>query len=292
MRAGEAIDYQVLARTFSRTAFRAMSEHSERPFADYARRLIPLTDCSAETTLAEAINCAYSTLASQYRNEYVYKNEIVSRLVFGRHSPRTASVSLELRAGRSIADVVVCNGTTTAYEIKTELDDFSRLAAQLDDYSACFERIFVVTAAKFADRAAAIAPSHVGVLTLGQGGRLSQVRPASTGLGRLSKGAVFGTLRRAEVLRVLKRAIDYEVDVPRSRLWARTRELFLQIPIETVHAEAVHELRHRGLSVAALACAVPSPLRALAYEVPMRGKSVDRLLHRLDERVGSLAGSN
>ncbi|MFC0130959.1 sce7726 family protein [Massilia eurypsychrophila] len=117
-------------------------------------------------TLAEMFELAWESLSDSYRNEYVYKNELATRLIFKRHSPRTAGFQVELGVGRSIVDVAVANGTSTAYEIKTEFDSARRLASQTSDYLNVFDKVYVVTHPSHVARYEKELDSRVGLIVL------------------------------------------------------------------------------------------------------------------------------
>lgn len=283
-------DLLSIAGLFSRRAFRALAADRQEPVREVVRSLLSVFPQAGSMSLGEVFDEALRVMAKQYRNEYVFKNALVSRIVFGRHNTRTASALLELRAGPSIADVAIFNGTSTAYEIKTDLDSLTRLDAQIRDYSRHFARVHVVTTERMASRVAHAVPDHVGVLVLTGRGCLSEVRGATEDVDRLSTVALFGLLRRGEVLRILDRTRGYEIDVPPARLWHRTRELFEDLPVDLAHREMVDELRSRGMSGAATAAIAPRSLRALAYEVPLSGSATGRIHGRLSMPVGALTG--
>ncbi|MBA1734104.1 sce7726 family protein, partial [Escherichia coli] len=85
-------------------------------------------------SLRDLFTSLYDFLRLNYRNEYVYKTALVNKIIFGKHSPKTSSSSIELPIKNSIVDVAVFNGTSTAYEIKTEYDSPKRLITQAPDY--------------------------------------------------------------------------------------------------------------------------------------------------------------
>jgi hypothetical protein len=89
--------------------------------------------------LSDLFEASWEILRHSYRAEYVYKAEVANRIVFGRHSPRTASLQVEFPVSNSIVDVAVFNGTSTAYEIKTEYDSERRLSTQPRDYLKVFD---------------------------------------------------------------------------------------------------------------------------------------------------------
>ncbi|WP_434690096.1 sce7726 family protein [Glutamicibacter sp. Je.9.36] len=245
---------------------------------------------SPSSTLADAYDSAFKYLFLNRRNEYVFKNQIVSKIVFGRHSPRTASALLELHMGKSIADVVVINGTTTAYEIKTDLDDFSRLSSQLVDYTRHTEHAFVVVSDKRAHLAEQQIPDSVGLYSLRPNGALSLLRPSASHLDRFSTDNLFKLLRTSEAADLLHRVNGYEPDVPSGHLWLRMRELFKRLSIETVHKEVLVQLKKRNSNATKLVSPLefPRSLRALAYSTELSRVGVERVHERLSTRASEL----
>ncbi|MHA7272947.1 sce7726 family protein [Arthrobacter sp. TMT4-20] len=234
-------------------------------------------------TLGDAFNAAHDALSSSYRNEYFFKNKLVSKIIFGIHNPGTASALLEVPSGRSIADLVIFNGTSTAYEIKTDFDSFSRLPSQLNDYRSRFEYVNVVTSMEKATEAEKVVPLGVGIIGVRRSGSLSVVRPGNSGLSALKQDSIFQLLRQKEALDALRRTIGYEVDVPSGDLWLRTKGLFATLPVKVAHEEALCQLKRRGMRGAVLASTIgfPPSLRALAYGTEMTAAARARLARRL-----------
>lgn len=101
------------------------------------------------TTYAEYLADLYAMLMRDYRCEYVFKNEVINKILF-RHftHPDTVAFS-EFRVNQSIADLAMFNGKSRAYEIKTDYDSDKRLAHQLADFksyssSVIFGKFYVV----------------------------------------------------------------------------------------------------------------------------------------------------
>ena len=113
------------------------------------------------------------------RTDYVYRNAIIDKVVIGRHSINTATPIQEFRVGSSLADLVVLNGTSTVYEIKSERDTLRRLATQIENYSKVFERTYVVTSATRLHSLEHDLPEHVGIITLSRDYTLQTVREAT-----------------------------------------------------------------------------------------------------------------
>lgn len=244
----------------------------------------PLLVDHPAATVADAFEEAHATLLRERRSEYVFKNALVSKIVFGYHRPSTASALLELPMGDSCADVVIMNGTSTVYEIKTDLDQFSRLSTQLRDYRTRAEHVYVVVSDSRAISAERYLPDGVGLIALTNRGRLRALRPAVSNMPRLDTSHLFNLLRRSEALRILERQMGYTPDVAPVDLWGRTRQLFLELDTSTAHGETVLELRERGRTAAALATSdhFPASLRALAYSCELSRTGRARVQERLN----------
>jgi len=231
------------ASIFTTRTFRALAAENVH---DIAARLAPLAEVAGARTTAEAFEGAHARLLQDYRCEYVYKNALVSKILFQRHRPWTASAILEQPMGDSEADIVVLNGTTTVYEIKTEFDQYSRLSKQLHDYSTRAAKVFVVTSDRRASALESRLPDGVGLLGLRRNGALTTLRDAVSAVDRLNIDHLFGLLRSDEAQTFLKETIGYQPDVPRGLLSARMRELFCALDIRVAHAGVVTALRGRG----------------------------------------------
>lgn len=110
-----------------------------RELGDYFSDLSPP---SVNDSLRDWFDFFYSLLIKQYPCEYVYKNAIATELYLtGRHSLNESLLTSEFRSGKSRADVVIVNGTTTVYEVKSEFDSLKRLEGQLLDFKNIFDCI-------------------------------------------------------------------------------------------------------------------------------------------------------
>lgn len=281
---GEGVAGRDVASVFSTAVFASLGADDEPSIRKRLAPILALVEDRPTATLADAFKEAHSLLRRQYRSEYFYKNQVISKLVFGRHRPTTASAILELPAGRSIADLVVLNGTSTVFEVKTDLDSLARLEVQVRDYLTCFEHVNVVTSPQRAAQVAAMVPDVVGVVAVAADGALRSVRASRGGLERLERRALFQLLRQDEAVSLLHGVSGYTADVASGDLWARTRDLFLLLPIEVAHRGVVAQLRARGQRTGEVASApdFPHELRALAYSKRLSRSSTQTLVRRLN----------
>jgi hypothetical protein len=107
----------------------------------------------------------YRSMMKHYRCEYVFKNEVINKILLRHFSnPNTVSFS-EFRVNQSIADLVMFNGISRAYEIKTDYDSDKRLISQLTDYNKLFEKTYLVISATGYNKYVNELPQTVGIIT-------------------------------------------------------------------------------------------------------------------------------
>lgn len=234
-----------LSRLFSPAAIRELGRSGRSPLV---ARLLQDTSVPAAlpggATLRDALDLGYAKLTkSGNRDDYVYRSSLVEKIALGRHNLRTATVLSEVRARASKADLVILNGTATAYEIKSERDSLNRLTAQLSDYRSVFASVTVVTSPSQADAVLRLAPDDVGVLVLSPRLRLQVVRETQDLPERIEPTALLETLRTTEAAQVLESIGIETPDVPNTRLWAELRKLYAALDPVEVHRHAVSVLK-------------------------------------------------
>lgn len=207
-----------------------------------------LTSKITHLKIGEIYDLAYKELVTSYRSEYVYKNAIAEKIIKGRHRlSNNCHFDTEFRVYDSIADVIIANGTTTAYEIKTEYDSFDRLHNQLSDYSKVFEHVYVVIPeSKYLAWLNNI-PHFAGVMTLTKGYSLKIKRNPLSNVSNIDLSVVFSCLRRNEILCFIENYFGYLPDVKPVALKGACKELFLTLSKEQAHKALLSALKTRGL---------------------------------------------
>ncbi len=130
-------DYSTI---FSRSVFTEILKFDDFSHLDWL--LSQYKNLNGKTYL-NSIQKAYTSMAKEYRCEYIYKNELLKSLLKQYGKEDTAFFS-EFRVGNSIADIVMFNGESKAFEIKTEYDSNRRLNKQIADYKKIFDKCFLV----------------------------------------------------------------------------------------------------------------------------------------------------
>jgi hypothetical protein len=282
-----------VASVLSSATLRSLSSLQPMDALTRLARTLPVATAAGARTIGDMFDAAYDTLQRDYRNEYVFKNAVVSKIVFGRHRPTTASALLELSLGDSYADVAIMNGTSTVYEIKTDLDSFARLPSQLANYQTRVEHVHVVVSDRRAAAAERHVPDGVGLIALLRGGSLRTIRDSASNLHQIRADHLFGSLRQAEATRILEANEIHLSGATAVDRWEELRRRFAALDGPTVHRGAVAAFRARGMQAMPLAVhpALPRSARALAYAAPMSKVAANRLLSRLGEPIPRVWGS-
>lgn len=214
----------------------------------YLRAALVETGCvraiESSATLAHLFRSIFDLLKNAYRCDYVYRTAI-TRMFLRRYSPTTTTLLSELRVWRSKADLAMFNGTSVAFEIKTELDNVDRLDSQLRDYSSMFDRIFVATHER---RLAALRrdlPDHVGILVLGRGLSLRVERDAVSNADQVRTATVVDALRREEVVAMTRRLTGSVPSATHVGLIDECARALAPCPPRAVHDAMVAVLKQR-----------------------------------------------
>lgn len=150
-------------------------------------------------TYGKAISEIYHYMDSEYRNEYFYKNTMLNKLLIEKHDIYNTAALTELPIGESKADFILINGRGVVYEIKTDLDNLTRLENQIKDYYKVFSYVYVVVGKKQLQKVKDyLMNQKVGIYELTDGNRLIQRRKAYCNRDDLSHESMFQLLRKQE----------------------------------------------------------------------------------------------
>src|SRR5690242_19341343 len=139
---------RILARIISNAGFRKLSTNSNyKTYGRYLKNTLIKTGYSLKSpcTIEDLLNLSYDILQRDYRHEYLYKANLLSHYILKKYSLSDSVLLNEFKIARSIADLVLVNGTDKVFEIKSELDSPLRLKTQIDDYYKAFSEIYIVT---------------------------------------------------------------------------------------------------------------------------------------------------
>ncbi|HDW3331242.1 TPA: sce7726 family protein, partial [Escherichia coli] len=198
-----------------------------------------------EISLRDLFTSLYDFLRLNYRNEYVYKTALVNKIIFGKHSPKTSSSSIELPIKNSIVDVAVFNGTSTAYEIKTEYDSPKRLITQAPDYLDVFDKVYIVTHPEYASKYCALNLPRVGVMVLNKKDQLSVIKEADSNIDYIKSDSLFSVLRKEEFLAIIEDYTSTKINMPNGLVYEYCKEIFMQMPLNIANKYFISAMKKR-----------------------------------------------
>jgi uncharacterized protein CbrC (UPF0167 family) len=285
-----ASELSALTRLFSSAVFQEMAKRGRSPLF---KRLMDQTrvvaQCRADASVGAAFDSAFSILrVVGQRDEYVYRAALTKNLLLGKHSLRTASMLAEFRVGSCKADLVILNGTSSAYEIKSERDSLARLLNQVENYKRVFATVNVIVSESHVASVRQVVPRDVGIMHLSRRYQISVEREAVDCPERICPLTVFESLRSAEAAAILKTLGADVPAVPNTQRHKVMRELFTRLDPAALHCEMVRTLRHtRDLApLSDLVDRLPASLHAAALSVPVprshHGRLVEALTTPLD----------
>ncbi|MDB5040912.1 MAG: hypothetical protein JWN27_1638 [Candidatus Eremiobacteraeota bacterium] len=198
-----------------------------------------------EFTATDLFARAYELMLETYRCEYVFKNEIVRKLYLARHDVASSSLISEFKVAQNRADLLVVNGTTTVYEVKTRYDVLDRLPYQLTTYLEVFDRVIVVADAVHVSKILAEADERVGVISFTARGTFHVERAWTSNSSRVVPATIFDCLHVPEYTSAVKRVTGFAPEVPNTRRHRVYRALFETLSPGQAHRVLVDALRSR-----------------------------------------------
>jgi hypothetical protein len=197
-------------------------------------------------TYKEYFEHIYNALEANYRNEYVYKNSIINKILLGKYSLNTTTAINEFRVGKSIADLVLLNGTGKVFEIKTELDNAERVINQLKDYKKVFKEIYLVTHNSLISKYKKIVSSDIGLIALMENHSLKTIREAKENKNIENK-SIIKCLRKVEYSNIIKKYFGELPKVSDFDFFKACTELIEKIPSSELHDLMMVELKKRNV---------------------------------------------
>ncbi len=126
------------------------------------KNLLSIIDSSFFSTIKDNnIHEIYNRIIlNYYPNEICIKSCFIKQVLMNEKKQVTI---FELPVGSSRADLCKINGESTAYEIKTDLDNFTRLQKQINDYNKIFEKVFIICSETNVESILKLIPERCGM---------------------------------------------------------------------------------------------------------------------------------
>ena len=270
---------------FSRGVFSDIMEYN-----DYAKLDILLAkyDRSSKRfhTYLDYVRHVYRAIAKKYRCEYVYKNEIINKLLIKNCGLKDSVVINEFRVKDVIVDLALFNGESKAFEIKTEYDTPKRLAHQMEVYTKLFQRCYVVVPSEHFHEYERSVRRDVGIFVMKMENgkiRLEKEREALLNCS-IDANVLMRTVRTSEYKNIVKSYFGHLPNVSCFDMFEACRRLIATIPQQELCRLFLAEMKKR-VNNTQLLKSFPPEIRQVCLSMNLNGKQSDCLLERLNNAI-------
>lgn len=177
------------------------------------------------------------------------------------------------------------NGKPKVYEIKTELDNFSKLEGQLFDYFKAFEYVSVVTAESSVKKLQLFLKSSndsslcefVGIYYIDKNSNLQMVHEPHSYKDLLDKHTMFKILRKKEYEKILQNQGLSLPNVSQFDYYSECLKMFQSIPLDIAYNEFFTSLKSRSIIKKEQIEKIPEELREVVYFSNIKEKEYDEI---------------
>jgi hypothetical protein len=229
-----------LQRIFSRQVLLSLAEKRDNDFFQNCFKQYSINN------YADLFENVFIDFSKKYRNDLYYRNLIAVKLFLSRHKFGKSVLLNELRIGKSKADLVIINDSSTAYEIKSDIDKLDRLENQVSDYLKVFDKVYLVINQEKGNQLIQSLPDKIGIIGLTPKNTFHTIRRAISNKNFVKQSVIFNTLRKNEYMEIIKKRFGFIPDVPNTRIYAECKKLFLDLTPQVAHDEFVKSLKHRS----------------------------------------------
>lgn len=258
---------RILKYIFSRKTIKSFIDEKENPLYEKAKEFF----IKENKTNKEVIECFYNILKINYRNEYYYKNTLLTNSLLTKDN----TAITELPIYKSKADFILIDKDITIYEIKTELDNLSRLKSQIEDYYKVSKKVVVLSYEENIENIKKEVPESVGIDIL-KDDKIINIRKPIEYTKSLNKETMFKVLRKYEFQNVIKGHYGFLPKVSDFEYYSECLRLFKDIPLNISYNLFVEQLKNRGNKESLED--IPYELKFLIYFMKLSEEEKDKLI--------------
>ncbi len=190
----------------------------------------------------------YRILDRHYQNEYVLKNSFLNESLIAELGKDDTKLFNEFRVGNAIADLVMFNGVSKVFEIKTELDTDKRLNSQLAHYRKLFNEIYLIVPASKIEMYDDY-DSDVGIITFNNHNNTSQkfesIKPATKQL-EIDLASLMDILHTEEYKEIVSDFYGYLPQMTSFNQFVICKQYIERIPNSVLNSYFINKMKTRG----------------------------------------------
>jgi hypothetical protein len=236
-------------------------------------------------TYSDYIHYVYSELSKKYRNEYFYKNSFINYKLLKEYGVKNTIVINEFKVGNSIADIVLFNGSSKAFEIKTELDNNRRLQGQIADYTKVFDYCYIITDVSLVDKYLCESDS-LGIIALDKLSRtvkLTEIRKAGKN-DNIDPETLMRCIRTSEYKNIVLKFYGELPDMNSFNMFEICSQLIRKIPPLQLRQLFLNEIKARRSNTSSLKH-FKKELRQLALAMQLDERKYQKIISKLNEPI-------
>lgn len=269
---------------FSRKAFTDVLNYNDYSHFNW---LISKYEELEYPTYFDLLEHLYAYISKNYRCEYVYKNELIKHLL-NNYGTKNSVCFSEFRVGNSIADMVIFNGESKAFEIKTEYDSPRRLDKQMEDYKLFFDKCFLVISENKYEEYRNITEPATGIILMSRKkGRiyLREAQPAEQ--NRCFDAKALMSCLRTEEYKNIASSLGASIEgVPGYDLFTYCQDVILKADTDLLKTCFLREVKKRKNNTSLLR-KYPASLRQMMLSLNLPAKKADILLKQLNIKISN-----
>jgi hypothetical protein len=201
---------------------------------------------SNNVTYLDYLKYVYSVLALNYQNEYIFKNEFLNDWLISEIGEDNSKIFSEFRVGNSVADLVMFNGCSKVFEIKTEFDSDFRLPLQLENYKKAFNEIYLIVPEnklRFYEKY----DSTIGLITFNSSNENSfEINRRALNNTEIDPQTIMSILHTNEYKSLVKKHFGYLPEMTSFNQFKLCSELICEIPNNELNKLFITQIKERG----------------------------------------------
>ncbi len=235
---------------------------------------------SKKATYLDYLKYVYSVLALNYQNEYIFKNEFLNKWLISELGEDNSKIFSEFRVGNSVADLVMFNGCSKIFEIKTEFDSDIRLSLQIENYKKAFNQIYIIipeTKLRIYEKY----DEAVGIITFNsKRDNLFTINRNASVNNEIDSLTLMSVLHTAEYKSIVKNHFGYLPQMTSFSQFKTCSELIFEIPKNELNRLFIAEIKKRDINEA-LSCRYYKEFNQLFLALKMNRTNKNKMIDLL-----------
>ncbi len=198
-------------------------------------------------TYLQVLIKTYKTIAQHYPNEYVVKNEFLGQIIKELLVTNKSVVFNEFRVGKAIADLVLFNGDSKVFEIKTILDREYRLDSQLAEYKKIFNYVYIIVPIEQLDRYDTY-DFDIGIITYNQTHNEFEVQREAGRNLNMDVDIVMEVLHSKEYLEIIANNFELPQEINAFNQFEVSKKLISTLSADRLNEIFVETMKKRNIN--------------------------------------------